>query len=63
MQTVLQKVEHFLQATAMRPTMFGRRAVNDPRLVLDMRNGREPGPQTIERIEQFIAAHAREVRQ
>ncbi|MFC4845153.1 hypothetical protein ACFO8O_00700 [Hephaestia sp. GCM10023244] len=48
---MLSKIERFLRQTAMPPTKFGRIAVNDPRLVGDMRRGREPGPRTIARIE------------
>lgn len=39
----------------MPQTRFGRLAVNDPRLVGDLRNGREPGPRMVRRIETFLA--------
>ena len=52
---VLTKIETFLRATRMPETKFGRLAVNDPRLVRDLRNGREAGGRMIERIETFIA--------
>ncbi len=51
------KVRRYLRQTGMPRTLFGRRAVNDPRLVDDMINGRQPRPQTAARIEAFIAAH------
>jgi hypothetical protein len=56
--TVLPRIERFLHRTAMSPTMFGRRAVNDPRLVFDMRNGRQPRDRMIARIEAFLVTHA-----
>lgn len=53
--TILQKIDQFLHVTGMPPTVFGREAVHDPRLVGDLRNGREPRPETVARIESFIA--------
>jgi hypothetical protein len=38
----------------MAPTRFGRNSVRDPRLVFDMRNGREPGPRMVKRVEHFM---------
>jgi hypothetical protein len=54
--SVLQKIDRYLKATAMPPTKFGRLAVRDPRLVHDLRRGREPGPRMVRRIEAFLAA-------
>ena len=42
-RSLLQRIEAFLKETAMPPTVFGRAAVRDPRLVSDLRGGREPG--------------------
>jgi hypothetical protein len=53
--SVLGKIERYLRKTEMPPTRFGRLAVNDPRLVGDMRKGREPGPRVLARIEAFLA--------
>lgn len=50
----LRKIEKFLHDMNMAPTRFGRDAVRDPRLVFDMRNGREPGARTRKRIERFM---------
>ncbi len=47
-------VERFLREVDMPPTTFGRRAINDPRFVRDLRNGREPRRRTGERIIAFI---------
>ncbi|MFM9827508.1 MAG: hypothetical protein ACKVOB_02030 [Sphingomonas sp.] len=51
---VLRDIEHFLARAKMAPTRFGREVVNDPRLVLDMRNGREPRPTTVAKIRSYI---------
>jgi len=44
--SILRKIESFLRDTGMAPTRFGRDAVRDPRLVFDIRNGREPRVRT-----------------
>lgn len=54
--TVHREIEKFLRATNMPPTKFGRLAVRDPRIVLDLRMGREPGPRMIARLKAFLAA-------
>ncbi|WOE74719.1 hypothetical protein RB602_12820 [Parasphingorhabdus sp. SCSIO 66989] len=52
--TVLRTVERFLRRHDMPRTKFGRLAARDPRLVDDMRNGREPRKAMRERIEHFM---------
>lgn len=49
-----RKVEAFLRETAMPPTVFGRRALGDPRFVFDLRMGREPGARVRARAEHFM---------
>ncbi len=39
----------------MSETRFGRGAIGDPRLIGDLRRGREPRKATLARIEAFIA--------
>lgn len=51
---ILRKVERFLRDSRMSPTEFGRRVARDPRLVHDMRRGRDIGPRLSARIESFI---------
>lgn len=51
---ILRQVERFLRATNMPRTRFGRLAVGDPRLVADLRNGREPRPSMERRLEHFM---------
>lgn len=52
---LLGKIERHLRATGQSPTRFGREAVRDPRLVGDLKNGREPGAAIAVRILKFIA--------
>lgn len=51
---VLREIERYLVRAKIAPTRFGRDVANDPRLVLDMRNGREPRPATIAKIRAHI---------
>jgi hypothetical protein len=52
-------VERFLREQELPPTKFGRLAARDPRLVLDMRMGREIRPEMEAKLRQFIAANSR----
>jgi hypothetical protein len=54
--SVLWKVQRYLRRTGMPPTRFGRLVARDPKLVNDLRNGREPRARLVRRIEAFIAA-------
>jgi len=56
MTSPLARIERHLKASGMAPTRFGRLAVNDPRLVGDLKNGREPGERLVARIEAFLAS-------
>jgi len=51
---LIRKIERFLNLHAMPRTRFGRLAAQDPRLVDDLRNGREPRPKTKARVEHFM---------
>ena len=51
---LLHQVEAFLKESAMPPSVFGRAAARDPRLVGDLRNGREPGRPLTIRVEHFM---------
>ena len=49
------KIEEFLAATGMSPTVFGRKVLKDPNFVFDLRNGiRSPSIRTVEKIYAFI---------
>ena len=54
---VIGRIRRYLARTGMAQTVFGRAAMNDPRFVDDLLNGRQPRPDTVARIDAFIAAH------
>ncbi len=49
-------LEEFLERSGVKPTEFGRQAVGDPSLVLNLRRGRSPSLATADRILTFIRA-------
>lgn len=53
---LLVEIERFLRASGMSETLFGRKALRDPRFVSDLRKGREPRPRTVERARGYIAS-------
>lgn len=53
--SLLMKIDRFLKASGMPETKFGRLSVKDPRLVHDLKRGRQPGPRMTARVEAFIA--------
>ncbi|WP_194953964.1 hypothetical protein [Sphingopyxis solisilvae] len=53
-QRLVQRVEAFLRESDMPPTVFGRAAIGDPRLVSDLRAGRETGIRVTCRVEHFM---------
>lgn len=55
---LLTRVERFLKSTRMPPTRFGRDAVGDPCFVFDLRDGREPRPAMVTKVDAFIVARA-----
>ena len=58
-----RKIERFLIQYNMPATKFGRLAAKDPRLVLDMRNGRELRAPMVARVEAFMTVYAQMVGQ
>ena len=48
------EIERFLKITGMPPTRFGREAARDPRLVHDLRRGREIGARLAGRILSYM---------
>lgn len=55
--SLLIRIDRYLRETAMPATKFGRLAVNDPRLVSDLRRGRRPGRKVLARIETQLTEH------
>jgi tRNA-dihydrouridine synthase len=54
--SLLYRVERHLKQSGVPATVFGRAAINDPALVRQLRNGREPRAKTEARILAAIAA-------
>lgn len=52
--SLLIEIDRYLRRTAMPVTKFGRLAVNDPRLVDDLRRGRRLGKAVSSRVEAFL---------
>lgn len=53
--TLLHAIEACLRQTSLPPSRFGREAVSDPRLVHDLRRGRQPGASVERRAREYIA--------
>ena len=53
---LIRDIERFLRRTGLAPTTFGRLAAADPRLVFDLRKGREPRKGLRLRVEHFMNA-------
>ena len=57
---LLDRIELHLKETHISATRFGRRAVGDPRFVLDLRMGRRPRRRTLEKVESYLGRSAQE---
>ena len=53
-KTLLQRIEAFLTESRMPPSVLGRDAVHDPRLISDLRGGRAVGRSVECRVEHFM---------
>lgn len=51
---LLRRIEIYIQRSATTPTRVGRDALGDPRFVFDLRNGREPRPETRFRVNEWL---------
>jgi hypothetical protein len=51
---LIREIEKFLRERGVAATTFGRLAASDPRLVFDLRNGREPRKPLRLRVEHFM---------
>lgn len=51
---LLIEIGQFLRDNDIKPTRFGREAVNDPRFYFDLQNGRTPRASTVEKVRQFM---------
>jgi hypothetical protein len=55
--TLLGSIAEFCRRTGMAESTFGRRAVNDGKFVARLRDGARVTPETLNRVNQFIAKH------
>lgn len=51
---LVKRINAFLREADMPPSVFGRSVARDPRLVSDLRNGREAGPSLVRRVDTFM---------
>lgn len=51
---LVKRIDAFLKYADMPPSVFGRSVARDPRLVSDLRNGREAGPSLVRRADTFM---------
>lgn len=54
---LIRSIEAFLHRHAMTATTFGRVAARDPRLVADLRAGRDPRPPLDQRVRGFMEGY------
>lgn len=54
--SLLFQIENCLRLTRLPPSRFGREAVKDPRIVHDLRRGRQPGRRMQERLQAYMAS-------
>lgn len=53
-------IERFLREQDLPPTKFGRLAARDPRLVLDIRMGREIRPEMESKLRHFMSIYTQQ---
>lgn len=58
--SLLWQIERYLKQTGTPATRFGRHAVRDPRLVHDLRRGRQPGVKMERRVRAFMENQPKE---
>ena len=56
-EALTQRIEVYLKESGLTESDFGRAAINDPNLVRQLREGREPRRRTRERIAAFLDAN------
>jgi hypothetical protein len=51
---LLERIDRYLRMTKSTPSRLGRDAVGDPNFVMNLRDGRKPRQETLERVIAFI---------
>lgn len=57
-QALLAEIDNFLKLTGMKPTNFGKKAINDPALMIKLRRGRRLYEETEARVRRYMAVYA-----
>lgn len=57
LETFRDEIEAFLAKSGMSPTALGKTALGDPTFVIEMRAGRVPGLDVVQRVHEFMEAH------
>ncbi|MFC4593515.1 hypothetical protein [Sphingobium tyrosinilyticum] len=57
--SLLERIETYLIERGTSATVFGRRALNDPSLIFDLRKGRRVTRRTVSRVEAYLAREVR----
>ncbi len=52
-----QEIEAYLRKSGMTATVFGRLAMSDPNFVFELRGGRVPSVETLDRVTAWISEH------
>lgn len=60
---ITRLIERFLRDQELPPTKFGRLAAGDPRLVLDIRMGREIRPEMEQKLRHFMLTYGQQANQ
>jgi hypothetical protein len=50
----VEEVEAFLKESGMTATVFGKAAVNDPKFVFNIREGRQPSLRLVDRVNAYV---------
>lgn len=53
-----RQVEAFLKKNRLAPSSFGREAVGDPSFVFDLRLGRTPRPESVDRVRDWMRSRS-----
>jgi hypothetical protein len=56
---LLNHIERYLRRNPRSATRLGREAMNDPSFVRQLRNGREPRRETVDRVRAWLEANDR----
>lgn len=51
------RVETFLSSTGMKPSRLGSEALGDPNFVFEVRCGRKPNPDLMDRVDAYMLAY------